>query len=46
MILTWSIPRVIPANYYGYYNLDGMSHEHEYVANVNLMTLPTKNLHH
>jgi hypothetical protein len=33
-----------PANYYGYYNLDGMSHEHEYVFNVNLMTLPTKDL--
>lgn len=32
-----------PANYYGYYNLDGMSHEHQYVANVNLMTLPLKN---
>jgi len=33
-----------PANYFGYYNLDGMSHEHEYVFNVNLMTLPIKNL--
>lgn len=32
-----------PANYFGYYNLDGMSHEHQYVANVNLMTLPLKN---
>ncbi len=32
-----------PANYYGYYNLDGMSHQHEYVFNVNLMSLPTKN---
>ena len=33
-----------PANYYGYYNLDGRSHEHQYVCNVNLMTLPTKDL--
>jgi hypothetical protein len=32
-----------PANYYGYYNLDGMSHQHEYVVNVNLMSLPAKN---
>jgi hypothetical protein len=32
-----------PANYYGYYNLDGMSHQHEYVFNVNLMSLPAKN---
>jgi hypothetical protein len=31
-----------PASYYEYHNLDGMSHEHEYVANINLMTLPTK----
>jgi hypothetical protein len=32
-----------PSAYYGYFNLDGMSHEHQYVANVNLMTLPAKN---
>lgn len=33
-----------PANYYGYYNLDGLSHEHEYVFNINLMSLPAKDL--
>lgn len=32
-----------PANYYGYYNLNGGAHQHEYVFNVNLMSLPTKN---
>lgn len=31
-----------PANYYGYNNLNGSAHEHQYVFNVNLMTLPTK----
>ncbi len=27
---------------YGYYNLNGVAHEHQYVLNVNLMSLPTK----
>lgn len=34
---------IYPANYYGYYNLNGDSHEHQYVVNVNLLSLPTKN---
>jgi hypothetical protein len=29
---------------YGYFNLNGVAHEHQYVANVNLMSLLTKNL--
>ena len=29
-------------NYYGYYDLNGSAHQHEYVVNVNLMSLPTK----
>ncbi len=33
-----------PALNYGYYNLNGSAHEHQYVANVNLMSLLTKNL--
>ena len=28
---------------YGYYNLNGVAHEHQYILNVNLMSLPTKN---
>ena len=32
-----------PANYYGYNNLNGSAHQHEYVFNVNLMSLLTKN---
>ena len=32
-----------PANYYGYYNLNGGAHENQYVLNVNLLTMPTKN---
>jgi hypothetical protein len=28
---------------YGYYNLNGTAHEHQYVMNVNLLSLPTKN---
>jgi hypothetical protein len=31
-----------PANYYGYYSLNGGSHQNEYVVNVNLLSLPTK----
>jgi hypothetical protein len=32
-----------PALSYGYFNLNGGAHEHEYVWNVNLMSLPTRN---
>jgi len=32
-----------PANYYGYYNLNGGAHQNEYIVNVNLLSLPTKN---
>ena len=32
-----------PANYYGYYNLTGSSHENEYIVNLNFLSLPTKN---
>jgi len=32
-----------PANYYGYYNLNGSAHQNEYIANINLLMLPTKN---
>jgi hypothetical protein len=32
-----------PANYYGYYNLNGNANQKEYVLNVNLLSLPTKN---
>lgn len=32
-----------PANYYGYYNLNGGAHQNEYVFNVNLMAIPAKN---
>jgi len=32
-----------PANYYGYYNLNGGSHQNEYVVNLNFLSLPTKN---
>ncbi len=28
---------------YGYYNLQGDAHQHQYIGNVNLMALPTKN---
>lgn len=31
-----------PANYYGYYNLNGEANEQQYVLNVNLLSLPTK----
>jgi hypothetical protein len=32
-----------PANYYGYYHLNGNANQKEYVLNVNLLSLPTKN---
>lgn len=32
-----------PANYYGYYNLNGGAHQNEYILNVNFLSLPTKN---
>jgi hypothetical protein len=32
-----------PANYFGYYNLNGGAHKHEYVMNVNFMAVPDKN---
>ncbi len=31
-----------PANYYGYYSLNGGAHQNEYIVNVNLLSLPTK----
>ena len=31
-----------PANYFGYYDLNGTAHKHEYVMNVNFMALPTR----
>jgi hypothetical protein len=31
-----------PANYYGYYDLNGGAHKHDYVMNVNFMALPAK----
>ena len=33
-----------PANYFGYYDLNGGAHKNEYVVNVNFMMLPAKNL--
>ncbi len=32
-----------PALSYGYFNLNGGAHQHEYIANVNLLSLLTKN---
>ena len=33
-----------PLNGYGYYNLDGGSHQQEYVLNLNLLTIPLNSL--
>lgn len=32
-----------PANYYGYYNLNGGAHQNEYVLNLNFLAIPSKN---